>query len=101
MPAFSMMVRRPEDGDPAVAERIRAAAAGYTLAATGVSGLMEGDADGHEKVSEYRRMLAEMQQANGKGDNGEPQEKGSPAPREWEPRRPVSRRNGTGGEAEE
>ena len=88
MPAFSMMVRRPEDGDPAVAERIRAAAAGYTLATTGVSSLMEGDADGHQKVSEYRRLLAEMQQANGDTQNG-----GSPPPQEPEPRRPVSRRN--------
>ena len=90
MPAFSMMVRRPEDGDPAVAERIRAAAAGYTLAATGVSGLMEGEADGHEKVSEYRRMLAEMQQAN-----GDPQKNGTPEPQEPERRRPTSRRNGS------
>ena len=88
MPAFSMMVRRPEDGDPAVAQRIRSAAAGYTLAATGVSGLMEGDADGHRKVGEYRRMLAEMQQAN-----GGTQDAGSPPPQEPEPRRPVSRRN--------
>ena len=61
VPAFSMMVRKPEDGDPNVAERIRAATSAYTLPATCLSGLMEGEADGHEKVSEYRRMLAEMQ----------------------------------------
>ena len=60
LPAFSMMVRKPEDGDPAVAGRIRAATAAYTLPAHGLSGVMEGDADGHEKVGEYRRMLAEM-----------------------------------------
>ena len=69
MPAFSMMVRKPEDGDPAVAERIRAAATAYTLPSHGVSGLMEGEADGHRKVSEYRRMLAEMQ--NGAAPHGE------------------------------
>ena len=96
MPAFSMMVRRPEDGDPAVAERIRAATAAYTLATTGVSGLMEGDADGHRKVSEYRRMLAEMQQVTGDAQNG-----GSPAPEESEPRRPVSRRNSANQEGRE
>ncbi len=61
MPAFSMMVRKPEDGDPAVAARIRAATTAYTLPSNGLSGLMEGEADGNEKVSEYRRMLAEMQ----------------------------------------
>ncbi len=71
LPAFSMMVRKPEDGDPAVADRIRAAADAYTLPARGLSGLMEGDADGHEKVSEYRRLLAEMN--NGAGQRGEGQ----------------------------
>ncbi len=69
MPAFSMMVRKPEDGDPAIAERIRAAATAYTLPSNGLSGLMEGEADGHEKVSEYRRLLAEMQ--NGAAQHGE------------------------------
>ena len=33
MPAFSMMVRKPEEGDPAVAERIREAATAYTVSA--------------------------------------------------------------------
>ena len=42
MPAFSMMVRKPEDGDPAIAERIRAATTAYTLPSHGLSGLMEG-----------------------------------------------------------
>ena len=62
MPAFSMMVRKPEDGDAAVAARIRAAASAYTLPARGLASLTEGDADGERKISEYRRMLAEMQQ---------------------------------------
>ena len=61
MPAFSMMVRKPEDGDPEVAGRIRAAATAYTLSARDLSGLMEGETDGERKVSEYRRLLAEMQ----------------------------------------
>ena len=96
MPAFSMMVRKPEDGDPSIAERIRAAASAYTLPSHGLSGLMEGDADGEKKVSEYRRMLAEMQQ-----DNGGPQNGGSPAPEGPARRRHTSRRNGTGREAGE
>jgi len=61
MPAFSMIVRKPEDGDPEVAGRIRAAATAYTLSARDLSGLMEGEADGEKKVNEYRRLLAEMQ----------------------------------------
>ena len=69
LPAFSMMVRKPEDGDPAVAERIRAAATGYTLAARDLAGLMEGDADGQQKVSEYRRLLAERNGAEPRGES--------------------------------
>ena len=70
MPAFSMMVRKPEDGDAAVAERIRAATAAYTLPARDLAGLMEGDADGARKVSEYRRLLAERDQEGGGGEAG-------------------------------
>ena len=62
MPAFSMMVRKPENGDADIAARIRAATTAYTLPARGLASLTDGDADGVEKVSEYRRMLAEMQQ---------------------------------------
>ena len=117
MPAFSMMVRKPEDGDPAVAERIRAATAAYTLPAGGLAALTEGDADGEQKVGEYRRMLAEMQgggQGAGGGESGEQevseyrrllaerQNGGSPAPQESERRRQTSRRgdgaNKEGGE---
>ena len=35
LPAFSMMVKKPEPGDPATAARIRAAASAYTLSARG------------------------------------------------------------------
>ena len=70
MPAFSMMVRKPEDGDPAVAGRIRATTTGYTLPTRDLAGLMEGDADGEKKVSEYRRLLAER---NGVAQPGEGQ----------------------------
>ena len=61
MPAFSMMVRKPEDGDPAVAERIREGASAYTRSAREVSGISAAEAEGGKKVSEYRRMLAETQ----------------------------------------
>ena len=65
MPAFSMMVRKPEDGDPAVADRIRRAASAYTLSAQDLSFANDG---AQQKVSEYRRLLAERQQGNGAGD---------------------------------
>ena len=68
MPAFSMMVRKPEGGDSAVAERIRAAATGYTLPARDLAGLMEGEAEGEKKVSEYRRLLAERNGAEPRGE---------------------------------
>ena len=64
MPAFSMMVRKPEDGDPAVAERIRAAASAYTLSDRDLS---FAGADAQQKVSDYRRLLAERNQGNGAG----------------------------------
>ena len=65
MPAFSMMVRKPEDGDPAVAERIRQAASAYTLSDRDLS---FAGADGQQKVSEYRRLLAERDQENNAGN---------------------------------
>ena len=69
MPAFSMMVRKPEDGDSAVAERIRAAATAYTRPARDVSGISAAEAEGEKKVGEYRRLLAETQ--NGAAPRGE------------------------------
>ena len=54
MPAFSMMVRKPEEGDPAVAARIRAAASAYTVPAPQIA---YGDAEGDLKVEEFRRAV--------------------------------------------
>ena len=61
MPAFSMMVRKPEDGVSEIAQRIRAATSAYTCPLRAWPLSPEGDADGEQKVNEYRRMLAEMQ----------------------------------------
>ena len=65
MPAFSMMVRKPEDGNPDVADRIREASTAYT-----VSGRQAdyADADGHKKVGDFRKGVEEIEQ----GDTGEP-----------------------------
>ena len=66
MPAFSMMVRKPEEGDPDAADRIREAASAYTVSDR------EGeyaDADGHRKVGDYRKGVEDLEQ----GGTGEPQ----------------------------
>ena len=68
MPAFSMMVRKPEEGDPGVAERIRRAASAYTLSAQDLSFANDG---AQQKVSDYRRLLAERQQGDDAGNGGE------------------------------
>ena len=54
MPAFSMMVRKPEEGDPAVAAQIRSTASAYTLTA---------------------QDLEDSESANQKKDGGETDEK--------------------------
>ena len=66
MPAFSMMVLKPEPGDEAVAARIRAESAAYLRPNDA------GDAEGRRRVGEYRRLLAERQQGGGQtpGQNG-------------------------------
>ena len=62
MPAFSMMVRKPEPGEPETAARIRAAAEGYTVPARQVD---YGDADGHRKVSDYREGVEDLEDEEG------------------------------------
>ncbi len=60
MPAFSMEVRKPEPGDPAVAGRIREATSAYTVSAR------QGDyanAKGHEKVDEFHRGVEALEKA--------------------------------------
>ncbi len=58
MPAFSMMVRKPEDGDVNIADRIRAATEGYTVP---VRQADYADAEGHRKVEDYRQGVEEME----------------------------------------
>ena len=51
MPAFSMMVRKPEDGDDAVATRIREAVPSYTLSARD---LEDAGAEDKRKVRDFK-----------------------------------------------
>ena len=91
MPAFSMMVRKPEEGDPAVAARIRAAASAYTVPAPQIA---YGDAEGDLKVEEFRRAVEDPK------SDGEQRQKPEAEP---ERRRRRSRRRAAAdaGEAEE
>ena len=61
MPAYSMMVRKPDPGDPHVADRIRAGARDYTTRAGEIA---LGDTEGEKKISEYHRLLLERQNGN-------------------------------------
>ena len=70
------MVRKPEPGDPYVAEAVRNAARGYT---TSAGQLAAANADGEQKVSEYRRLLAERQNANGSLPAAQPPDPGPPS----------------------
>ena len=76
MPAFSMMVRKPEPGDSEIAERIRAATQGYTVAARQAD---YADADGHRKVEEYRQGVEELENEDGQQEE-KPQAEQGPGP---------------------
>ena len=71
LPAYSMMVKKPEPGDPQVAAQIRAGARNYT---TGAGEIAAGNAEGEQKISEYRRLLLERQN----GSNPAPQQPQQP-----------------------
>ena len=68
MPTFSMMVRKPEEGDPAVAARIREAATAYTVSARQAD---YADADGHRKVGDYRRGVDDIEKGRAQEEAGE------------------------------
>ena len=71
MPAYSMMVKKPEPGDAQVADLIRAGARDYTTRAGEIAA---GNAEGEQKISEYRRLLLERQN----GSNPAPQQPQQP-----------------------
>ena len=60
MDAFSMMVRKPEEGDPSIAARIRAATSEYTVSARQVE---YADADGHRKVDQFQKGVDDLKDA--------------------------------------
>ena len=87
MPAFSMMVRKPEDGDPTVAARIRAAASRYTLTNHDIS---DADAGAQEKVKDFRAGADALEN---EGEPEQEQKKAAPQPPDPARRNQTSRRN--------
>ena len=65
MPAFSMMVRKPEDGDPAVAAHIRSAASSYTLTA---QDLEDARSAAQRKVRDFKDRTADLEQDGSEKD---------------------------------
>ena len=65
MPAFSMMVRKPEEGDPAVAAQIRSAASAYTLTA---QDLEDSEFANQKKVRDFKDRAADLDKDGGETD---------------------------------
>ncbi|MDE2802897.1 MAG: type IV secretory system conjugative DNA transfer family protein, partial [Chloroflexota bacterium] len=65
MPAFSMMVRKPEEGDAHAAGRIREAVSSYTLSAQDIS---FADAEAKKKVQEYQDRAEQMENDGGEAE---------------------------------
>ena len=74
MDAFSMEVRKPEEGYPSVAARIRAAATAYSVSARDGD---YADTEGHKKVDDFRKGMEDLEK------DGE----GEPKPEEEDPER--------------
>ena len=98
LPAYSMMVRKPEPGDPYVAASIRASATGYTTRAGEIAAA---SADGEQKISDYRRLLAEWQNGANPAPQPPEQDPGPGRNRQRSRRNPAGDDTADEGEAEE
>ena len=67
LPAFSMEVMKPEEGDPGIAERIRAGTSSY---ATAVGDLAAANVGSEQRVDDYRRGLAAMEEEKTESSQG-------------------------------
>ncbi len=93
MPAFSMMVRKPEEGAAGVAERIRADAESYLTAARDMD---ERDAGLRDLVDKYRRELANLRDGQ---DPAPPAGESGGEPRQWDRRKQRTKRGRIAGGA--
>ena len=89
LPAFSMMVRRPEPGDPEAAARIRAGSSAYT---TPVEVIAENEAGAARRVDEFHKGLETL-------EDGEPETGGEADAPVSERRHQLSKQRSPGGEA--
>ena len=87
MPAFSMMVRKPEEGDPDRAGRIRAASSSYV---TSEEEMAAQQAEGRKRVEDFRKAFAAMK--SGERPQQQAMDKGGAAD-DSEPRNPRSKHN--------
>ena len=96
MPAFSMMVRKPEEGAPGVAARIREATAAYTISGRQAD---YADADGHRKVDDYRKGIDDIEESRAQDGEEDPKREKQTKKRRTGP--PAAGEDDTGGAAAE
>ena len=70
MDSFSMAVRKPEPGDPDLAERIRTSAASYVTAAKDIAA---GNAEADRKVGDFQKGVSDLKEEQEKAEDGEVQ----------------------------
>ncbi len=75
MEAFSMKVAKPEEGDPDVAERIRAKASSYITAARDIAA---GNAEDDKKVGDFHKGLNDLKEGQEKTGNEKAKKKQDP-----------------------
>ena len=78
MDAFSMEVRKPEEGDRERAARIRRASSAYTVSAQQIA---YGEAEGHGKVDEYQKGVKALKEDE--SPTTEPKKKTPHGPERW------------------
>ena len=69
MPAFSMMVRKPQPGDPAVAARIREAAAAYLTTGAEIEAQQD---EGRKRAGDYQQGVEDIRKGQQPAPKPEP-----------------------------
>ena len=104
MPAFSMAVRKPEQGDPERAARIRADASSYLMTTEEIAAQQ---AEGRRKVEDYRKGIRDLKDGEGpspeeeKGDDAEDPERRNRRSKHYQPPVADSGQDAADGERDE
>ena len=90
LPTFSMAVKKPVEGDPAIAAKVRQAVKEYTVTAQSI---VDKEAEAARLTAEYKKELEELnakkkQSQNGKKPKGRRQRKRRRSSKEGQPLRP-------------